>query len=157
MADGESGRVAGNPRGWWMSRLRFVAGVLAVLAGLWLVRGVYGVLAYQDSAASRLRERQLCVVWDFASESIFAPTDCGVLSVESQRSPSGRASDSGQPAKVDLDTLVMVDHDAEKSAIEKGAPGRIDLDRRIVAIYFISGPLSGRLGWIERYKLRPLD
>ena len=137
----------------WMSRARFTAGVLLVWAGVSLLSGIVNLFLRTNASSSRLSEHQLCTVFDFMSKDVFAPTGCYVFDHEYQINPRIDPLKHTFAAVIDLDTLVMVYHDDNAPAIKKGEPGRIDVDERLVSVYFISGTLTGRRGMIERYKL----
>lgn len=134
---------------------RFTLGVLLIWGVVSI--GSYAVQSFfrDDSTSSRLRAGQFCTVDDFMASNIFAPTSCYVYDREYQVNPGAlKPADHLFIAEIDLDTLVMIEHDAATPSIIKGESGkRGDVDGRLVTLHFISGPLTGRKGMIARYKL----
>jgi hypothetical protein len=142
----------------WSDAARFAIGVLlvwGVVAGLSsLARSVMR----GDSSTWRLAGVEFCTVNDFMAPNFSAPTECFVYDREYQLNPGPlKPEEHLSIAAVDFKTLVMVDYDSVAESIKKGGPGRRDVDERLVHVYFISGPLSGRRGMIARYKLEPRD
>lgn len=144
----------------WLEKLRrpvrFSIGVLAVWGATTVILNIAQILAYQDPLASRLTENQFCIVSDFRAESVFAPTSCFVYDHEYQIRPTAAPAEHLFDARADRNTLILVEYDSNLPSVTKGGVGRRDVDERLVGVFFISGPLTGRKGMIERYKLRPI-
>ncbi len=151
----ENAKMAMHVPAQWIARARFILGVLLVWGTFSLIWGFIGIFFHGDPHSSRLSQKQLCTIFDFKNPSgIFAPTSCYVYDHSYQIEPTKlKSEDHLRNAEVDLNTLVMVDGDSSASSITKGENGTIDIDGRLVLVYFISGPLSGRWGMISRYKL----
>jgi hypothetical protein len=145
-----------KPGGGAREFIKFTGGVLLVMMGVGLFRGIVDIfspLLLPNSHDERLRERQFCVVEDFMAPNIFGPTTCYVYDREYQNKPTALDSSSHLfQAEVNRDTLVMVEYDSNPSKMVKNKHG-IEFDHRPVAVYFISGQLSGRQGYVDRYKL----
>jgi hypothetical protein len=72
----------------WKARLRFTAGVLGIMFGVWMVGSIRDFLFYNPyDRDSRLRDDQLCTVEDFLQGNTFGPTRCYVYDQEFQRNP----------------------------------------------------------------------
>ena len=158
---GGSTGVAGDFKGsgakdLWLARGRFVAGVLAVNLGWSMCVGFYKTVRYSGSE-HRLREGQLLRVWDFASGNVFAPTECHYFDSEYQHNPSLDSKGHLFFGEVERDTLVMINDDRNRPNVKHMGDGFANLDRRWVSVTFLSGLLSGRMGYVERYKLSPLE
>jgi hypothetical protein len=144
--------------GRWFDALRFVIGVLLVWGVATTLWGVVRSATRSDSSGWRLAGGEFCTVEDFMAPKLWSPTEGFVYDREYQLNPGPlKPKDHLSIVLVDWKTLVMVDYDSEPESIRKGEPGRRDVDERVVSVFYISGPLSGRRGIIARYKLAPRD
>jgi hypothetical protein len=146
----------------WRDAARFTIGVLCVWGAVSFISSVVQSITRDNRnlQGRRLRESELCYVQDFMAQDFYAPTECWVADREYQLHPGsdGKVLEHLFSNKVDYKTLVMVDADSGELSIRKGEPGkRADVDEHYVFVHFISGPLTGRYGWIARYKLSPLN
>ena len=60
-----------------------------------------------------------------------------------------------ETARIDHDTVVIVEMDADEPRMKELGANRVLFDARLVFVQFITGPYTGREGMIERYKLSP--
>jgi hypothetical protein len=142
-------------------------GVLLIWGSVTLVSGLVKFLFQGDRAvstpavrdpdvSSKLARDQFCLVCDILTPDGLKPTKCLVANHEFQIDPSNNDLHHFYTASVDARTLVMVCYDKGEPDIIKGKSYTTDIDTRPVMIYFVSGPLSGKVGAIERYKIQPL-
>jgi hypothetical protein len=144
--------------GRWPDAARFALGVLLVWGVVAAISGMARFVMRGDSAGRRLAGGEFCTVEDFMAPNLWAPTECFVYDREYQLNPGPlKPEEHLSIAAADWKTLVMVDYDSVEESIKKGGSGRRDVDGRLVHVFFISGPLTGRRGMIARYKLAPRD
>lgn len=131
--------------------------VLVVLLAAWLVYCLFAALLEGDPYRTKLKSGELRKVEDFATDDIFTPTTFMVCDRDYQRNPTIGLDGHMFFASLDRDTLVMVDHDTTEPSVRKRGTSAREIDERMVWVVVISGPLSGRIGMIARYKLSPLE
>jgi hypothetical protein len=139
----------------WRAAARFTLGVLLIWGVVSLMSYAVHVYSQGDSSSSRLPAGQFCTVTDFMVPDFLAPTECHVFDRAYQLNPNLGAEQHLFVITVDIDTFLAVEYDKADPSIIKGKSGKRDVDGRWVKVHFISGALSGRQGFVARYKLAP--
>jgi hypothetical protein len=143
-----------------INRGKFVLGVLAVWAGVVLPMQIWK--EYRQMMhwwEYRLEPHQLCWLEDGTGHSIpIAPILWWAKTRETHLFiPGWDKRDIHEPVTDDYETLVLVLRDGMPEDMETVEGSQLPIDGRQVDIQVITGPHSGRTGWIKRYRVKPVD
>ncbi len=140
----------------WLDRAKFAAGVLFVWGAVSFLKVVWEDFHRRDFEGCRLEENELCRVFDaFQPGSPWSPTPCSIETIEYMRDPENHRDDSLTRATIDMDTIVLVKADWDEPVLKTAGPHSARIDERMVFVQFVTGPYSGRDGFIARHKLNP--
>jgi len=143
----------------WIQRAKFVLGVLAVWAGVSVIKFVASeTVLREDPFRSYLEPKRFCAVREYGRKGrAWSPVECRVFDLDYQRDRSGKdGSRDVSVAAVEVDTLIMVESDEEWFMPRESDGKHIDPRQRMIRVYFLNGEHSGRLGMIERHKIQPI-
>ena len=136
----------------WIARVRFTIGVLLVWCGVSLVTAMLNWKTVSGYYAQRLKHSTICLVQDFLAPEMFGPTPCIVFDDAYKENHMLDMKEHSTISMLDRDALVMIMADSGES--KKNERG---FESRLVEVLYMTGPLSGKKGFVYRYTLIPVN
>lgn len=151
-SEGLEARVATIEKRWRVFKLAAIA-----VPCLWVAAGIISEVRRRTDPFAHLPMGDFCQVWDAWTPNegrYMNPTLGFVWTREAELDYTKRGDASLVPVDVDFETIVRVDFDDTAPVMKPY--NKIEIDHRGVSIRYVTGPYSGRLGRIKRYKLQRL-